>query len=183
MRTAALALALLLAGCGFRPAGSRPLPEALQAVHIDVVAPYRVSEPPLETSLRALLQRRGARILDDASGGTASVLKLSALEERREVLSVGTDGKVLEFQLITSVRFELHRGGQVLVPPDQLTVTRDFSFRPQQVLAKEAEEAQLRAFIQNELAELLMLRIEARLNAPPPPAQAEPAQVVPAGAR
>jgi hypothetical protein len=44
------------------------------------------------------------------------------------------------------------------------------------VLAKEAEEQRLQAFIQDELAELLLLRLEALLAAPP----AAPADVTPA---
>ena len=42
-------LAALTAACGFHAAGTRPLPEPLRRVRIDLVAPYRVSEPPVET--------------------------------------------------------------------------------------------------------------------------------------
>ncbi|HVT37222.1 MAG TPA: hypothetical protein VHE37_16680 [Nevskiaceae bacterium] len=59
-------LVLLLAGCGFHLAGNRPLPPQLKSVYIDVVAPYRVSEPPLESSLRGLLLRRGGRVYSKA---------------------------------------------------------------------------------------------------------------------
>ena len=38
------------------------------------------------------------------------------------------------------------------------------SFQPEQVLAKEAEEARLRAFIQTEMAELMLLRLESQLG-------------------
>lgn len=155
---AALALGAGLAGCGFHLAGTRPLPPPLATVHIDMVQPYRSSEPPLETALRGILQRRGARVRGDAAGAT--VVRLSELREQRNVLSIGTDGKALEFQLLTSVRYEVLAEGQPLMPPDVLSVSREFSFNAQQVLAKEAEEARLREFIQNELAELLVLRIE-----------------------
>jgi LPS-assembly lipoprotein len=170
---AALLLAGLLGGCGFHLAGSRPLPEALRVVYIDLVAPYRVSEPPVETALRALLQRRGAVVLSGASED-ALYIRLSELEESRETLSVGSDGKVLEFSLTTRVRFEAFRGTQALVPADQIAVTRDLSFNVQQVLAKEAEEERLREFIQAEMAELLMLRLEAVLSRPTEPTAAIP---------
>jgi LPS-assembly lipoprotein len=156
---------LLLSACGFHLAGSRPLPEPLTLVYIEVVDPYRVVKPPLETALQARLLRRGAE-LSPSPGAAKSVLRLSDLAESREVLSVDQFGKAVEFQLTTRVRFELLSDGKVLVPSSPLTVSRDYSFNAQQVLAKEAEEARLQAFIQGELAELLMLRLEALLSRP-----------------
>lgn len=163
-RALLLSLLLLVAGCGFRLAGSRPLPEPLRSVTIDVVAPYRVSEPPVESALRAILQRRGAQVSGTQEPGV-TLIRLSELEEKREVLSIGIDGKALEYRLVTRVRYELQRDGQALAAPGTLIATRDYSFQPEQVLAKEAEEARLREFIQGELAELLMLRLEAQLSA------------------
>jgi LPS-assembly lipoprotein len=181
----ALAVAILcvgLAACGFHLAGTRPMPETLKLVHIDMVAPYRVSEPAVETMLRTLLTRRGSTVVDKPKEG-ATQIRLSELEEIRQVLSVGADGKALEFQLITRVTCEVRKGDQVLMPPDRMMLTRDYSFNAQQVLAKESEEERLREFLQNELAELLLLRIEAaagRAVAPaPPPDAAPPALSVP----
>lgn len=159
-------LTALLAGCGFHLAGSRPLPQPLQSTYIEVVVPYRVSEPPLEVSLRTLLQRRGGHVKSSASSAD-TVIRLSNLKESRLVLSIGTDGKVLEFQLVTSVTYQVNSGGKVLMPPDTLSLSRSYSFNAEQVLAKDAEEARLREYIQRELAELLLLRMEAVLSHSP----------------
>jgi LPS-assembly lipoprotein len=156
---------LLLAGCGFHLAGSRPLPAALESVYIDLVTPYRVSKPPLEAALRTRLLRRGTQVTG-SPGSAKTTLRLSDLTETRQVLSVDPFGKAAEYQLTARVRFELVGGSQVLIPPDSLQVSRDYSFNAQQILAKEAEETRLQAFIQDELAELLLLRIEAVLNRP-----------------
>lgn len=164
-RTVLAALVLALAACGFRLAGSRPLPPALQSVYIDVVAPYRVSEPPVETYLRNLLLRRGGRVEGKVGEGT-TIIRLSDLRETRTVLSLGPDGKALEYQLNTSVSYQVMQGPKMLLPADVLSASRDYSFNAQQVLAKEAEEARLRDFIQAELAELLLLRLETTLAAP-----------------
>lgn len=166
-----LVLALLgLGGCGFHLVGNRPLPEALRSVYINVIAPYRVSEPPLEGYLRSSLLRRGGQVQGKVDPGV-TVIRLSGLKEGRTVLSIGQDGKALEYQLTTSVQYEVMRDGKVILPSDSLSVSRDYSFNAQQVLAKEAEEARLRDFIQNELAELLLLRLETTLSH----AAAEPA--------
>lgn len=163
MRALVIGLVATLAGCGFHLAGMRPLPEALRTVYIEVVAPYRVVQPPLETALRAGLQRRGAQVRGSGGAGT-TVIRLSGLDERREVLSIGRDGKALEFRLVTQVDYQVLRDGQMLVEPGSLRMTRDYSFQPTQVLAKEAEEARLREFIQTEMAELILLRLEAQLG-------------------
>jgi LPS-assembly lipoprotein len=170
-----LGVCLLLTACGFHWAGSRPLPPALAAVYIDVVTPYRVSKPPLEQALSSRLQRRGARLVGTL-GAARTILRVSELKESREVLSVDPFGKAVEYKLTTRVQYLLVEGGAVLVPPDTIQVSRDYSFNAQQVLAKEAEELRLQTFMQDELAELLLLRIEAQLAAP----RAAPADVPPA---
>lgn len=156
-----------LAACGFHLAGSRPLPAPLKSVYIQLAASYVVSEQPVETALRALLQRRGARV-EGSAQAARTVIRLSDLHEGRQVLSLGSDGKALEYELITRLRYEVTSNGRPLLAPGVLQVTREYSFNAQQVLAKEAEEERLRAFIQSELAELLMLRIEASAGAMAP---------------
>ena len=155
-------LGSLLAACGFTLAGTRPLPEPLKVVFIEMTTPYRVAEPPLQTALRKLLVRRGANVEPKASQATTHI-RLWDLTERRETLSIGPDGKALEYRLTVSVHYAADLGALPLVAADELSVQRDYSFKASQILAKEAEEAQLREYIQTEMAELLMLRIEAAL--------------------
>lgn len=179
-----IALCAMLAACGFHLAGRRPLPDALKTVYVDAVNPYRVSDPPVVTSLRAILQRRGARIMPASAPGQTEI-RLSELRETRNVLSVGLDGKALEFQLITRVRYQVLRDGQSLVAPGTLQVERDYSFNAEEVLAKEVEETRLREYMQNDLAEQLILRLEtllARAAAAPPLPPASDIPATPAGA-
>ena len=167
----------LLTGCGFHFAGSRPLPPALASVYIDVVTPYSVSKPPIEQALRSRLLRRGAT-LTSSLAQARTVVRISELTESREVLSVDPFGKAVEFKLTTRVQYEMVETGGDTVPPATIQVSRDYSFNAQQVLAKEAEEQRLQTFMQDELAELLLLRLEAQLAdrsaapagaTPPPP--------------
>lgn len=158
------AFALLLSACGFRMIGSEGLSTPLKNVYIDMVLDYQVAEPPVETALRTKLSRRGAVVVSKAEQADTT-LRLSNLEERRETLSIGADGKALEYRLVIGVRYELLQGGQALLPAATLSVSRDYSFQLNQILQKELEEEQLRAYIQNELAELVLLRIESGLAA------------------
>lgn len=174
-----LLLASLLTACGFKLIGSETLPTALRTVFVEMPLGYRVSEPPVETALRRKLERRGATVVarDEQADTT---LRLSGLEERRETLSIGADGKALEFRLVIAVRYELLQAGATVLPQDMISVSRDYSFQLDQILQKELEEQQLREYIQNELAELVLLRVEtglAALQNELPPAQIVPAKL------
>jgi LPS-assembly lipoprotein len=153
----------LLGGCGFHWAGSRPLPAELSWLYIDVVTPYQVEKPPLEAALRSRVLRRGG-VVSGSAGAARTVLRISDLTETQEVLSVDPFGKAVEYKLTTRLKYELLEDNRPIVPGDVMRVSRDYSFNAQQVLAKEAEEARLRSFIQDELAELLLLRLEALIN-------------------
>lgn len=165
--------------CGFQLAGTRPLPDPLALVYIDVKTPYSVREPPIATALRSRINRRGG-LVTGAAREARTTLRLSDLNETRVVLSVGADGKAVEFRLSASVKYQLFDSRKMLIEPDMLSVSRDYSFTAQQVLSKEAEEDRLRAYIQEEMAELLMLRLESQLRALQLPAAPEsPVGVVP----
>ena len=167
---AAASLGLMLGGCGFHAAGNRPLPDLLKQVRIDVIAPYRVSEPTVEAALRERLLRRGAEVVEK-SRDDVTTIRLTDLKATREVLSVGADGKALEYDLILRVNYEVRRGTLVVIPTDLIEVRRDYSFSADQVLSKEQEAERLRDFLEEEMAELLLLRIEAAAKqvAPPKP--------------
>jgi LPS-assembly lipoprotein len=179
---------LLLAGCGFHLAGDRPVPPALSSVYIDLVQPYRVGTPPLETSLQSRITARGG-VVKSHIGDAKAVLRLSDLSETRETLSVGADGEANEYRLVTQVTYELHSGDQELIAPEAQGISRSYSFSVDEILGKEAEEARLRSYMQDELAALILLRIDASLARtvkpvpaaePNPPAPAAEAPVTPA---
>src|SRR5581483_463177 len=103
---ATLVACALLAACGFHLAGDRPLPPALADLYIDFDSPYTVTEPPLQAALQARIESRGGQVkskMDQAK----NVLRLTDLSETREVLSVGPDGKAVEYRLVTRVTYEL----------------------------------------------------------------------------
>ncbi len=160
---------LLLCACGFQAVGSRALPVQLEKVHVDMVTPYRVAEPQVESHMRSLLAQRGAQVLDRSDADTA-VIQLSNLRQTREVRTVGPDGKALEYDLILRVDFIVRWQGIVYVPSQQMEVRRDYSFNPGQLLAKEQEAMRLREYLENEMAELILLKIETLMRKGPPPA-------------
>ena len=181
-------LACALGGCGFHLVGDRPTPPALSSVYIDMVQPYRVGTPPLETALQSRIISRGGEVKSHI-GDAKAVLRLSNLSETRETLSIGADGLANEYRLVTQVTYELHSGDQQLIAPEAQGISRTYTFSVDEVLGKEAEEARLRNYMQDELAELVLLRIDAALARsappvpvpePPPPATSPEQPVTPA---
>ena len=158
-------LAATLAGCGFHLQGSRPLPQALQKLHIVYPQPFDVVRPPLLKFLQAEAERRGGWVVMSGEKD-ATRLRILLLETDREVLSVSPEtGKSLESLLTTAVEYELTRGGEVIVPMDRLVVYREIRFQRTQVISKEYEEEDAREEMQRELARLMYLRLEGKLAA------------------
>jgi LPS-assembly lipoprotein len=128
-----------------------------------MVDPYRVTAAPVEDALLKRIASRGGSVKSRAADA-AVTLRLSDLQQNTEVLSIGTDSKAVEYRLIVSLHYEVDGGGKVLVPADSISVSRDFSFNAQQILAKNAEQDKLNIWLQDEMAELLLIRLEAVLG-------------------
>jgi LPS-assembly lipoprotein len=181
MARCVLLFTAMLSGCGFQLAGERPVTPALSSVYIDLVQPYRVGTQPIETALQSRIAASGGMVKSHI-GDAKSVLRLSKLSETRETLSIGANGLANEYRLVTQVTFELHAGDQELIPPEPQGVSRTYSFSVNEVLGKEEEEARLRDYMQDELAALILLRIDAQLRHAhlPAPASAEKRPAAPA---
>ncbi|MDB5986443.1 MAG: hypothetical protein JWR16_1496 [Nevskia sp.] len=161
-----LAGCFALAGCGFHFAGQQPLADPLKSVYIQVIDPFHVTVPPLETALQARITRSGGVVKSRARDAT-SVLRLSNLQETQEVLSIGPDGKAIEYRLVSRATYELRSGTRELIPPQAQGLDRAYSFSATQILPKEAEEARLSRYVQDDLAEVILLRIQAQLRKHP----------------
>lgn len=163
----------LLAGCGFYLKGAKPLPPEMSTVYLQVpeqgVVKYR-----LEESLRTQLKRRGARVVDSAAGATGQ-LTVHALEQESRVLSVSViTGKAIEYEIETTVEFDYSVDGRLRVPRETMTALREYSFDETRVLATEEYSENLSREMQEELADLILLRIDAVLAATPAPAEPVP---------
>lgn len=167
-------VAALLSGCGFHLAGQQPLPPQLRSVYIDLVNPYGVDVPPLQQALTRRITRSGGTVVSSLQQAHA-VLRLSNLTLARETVAIGPDGRAQAYRLITGVDYALAVNGKIVLPPETQTISSDYSFNAQQILAKEEEQSRLEAYIQDELAELILMRIQAELTRLPPPTAAAPA--------
>lgn len=144
LRGSTLLLIMLIAvGCGFhlRGQGQALLPPSLTQL--------RLATPgadPNGVLVAAVRQNLGAqphlKLVDDTA---APVLSLVREHVESQVLSVRTTtAKAAEYQLRYTVEFDVRDGaGQPLLALQRLRLTRDYTFDPAQVLAKEHEEREL----------------------------------------
>lgn len=160
MHWVAIVAMLLVSGCGFYLKGQRPLPQELKDVRISNSSSVAV-ESELERALRTEVERRGGRI---AAVADASVLQISNINEDEQVLSLGPDGKAIEYLFSITVYFSLTRNGQPAVSEQSLTVYEEYSFDKREIVSSEHESQNIRDAMYRELAELIMLRLETSLR-------------------
>lgn len=152
-----------MTACGFQLRDQADLPAAMQRTYIDGLSPYNNLRVALERTLRA----NGVAVVESAERASA-VLRIKGEQRGRRVLSVGTDGKVREFELFTTVTFEVEGQGEVKgqghdlrIKKQALTVTRDFLFDETDVLGNASEADLLYEDMDNDLIRLMLYRLEA----------------------
>jgi LPS-assembly lipoprotein len=165
-----LAIAVLAAGCGFRLQGASQLPAGLDSVHIAT----RDRLTSFAVELGRGLERVGARQAAVA-GEADAVVRVIRDRSGRRVLSVSARNTPQEYAIFYEVEFAIDRGGEQVVPPQRLELTRNISFDESELLAKDREEEILREAMARDLADLVLRRLES-LPPAPPPAQSGPSR-------
>ena len=151
--------ALLVAGCGFRLRGPQALDFA--TVHLNIPP-----ETELGAQLRRLIATSGTTtVVEDAEQAEAR-LQILGNDRGREILSLTGAGKVREYQLTQTLRFQLlDKAGKPLIPPTSLSARREYTFDDSQVLGKEQEENLLYRDMQADLVQQMMRRLAAARRA------------------
>ncbi len=152
-----LVLAAVLAGCGFQLRGSSALPQSMSVTYIKGIRPFGT----LADDFAAALRLRNITVTDRERNATA-LLEITENSTEKLVVSVDTDGNVLEYEIRQIIRFSVVTADQLVVVPEQSVVlSRDYIFSSTDVLGKQREEQVVRATLQENLVNLAMLRIAA----------------------
>jgi len=153
IRRFVLATVLLLAGCGFHLEGRIALPQAIR--HPYIQAPDQQSD--FVQSLRRQMLISGAHPVD--LPGRATVVHILSDRVARRVLSVSAQNRPTEYQITYTVRFAVTAGGRELLPPQQVSAVRSYSFDESLLLAKEHEEEILQQAMGQDLADIVMRQL------------------------
>ena len=151
---ASLGVLGLLSACGFHLEGHAPLPKPLAVTYVEA----QDRQTDFAQGLRKALLTSGARVTEDSSRGTAIVHVLQDSVTPR-VLAVSPANLPREYEITYTVRFSVTSAGKDLLPPQELALSRDYSFDEHVLLAKDNEEAILRGALARDLVDVVMRRL------------------------
>ncbi len=152
-----LLVLLALTACGFHLRGGLKLATSLDPMFLTGVAPG----DPLFADLRRGLAEAGIHITGDPNVAH-SWLKIDDNRFTQNVLGVDARGKVVEFELVRTLRFSvLDRQRRLLVAPDRLVLRRSFVDPETTVLGKHSELDRLREAMRQDLVRRLLERLQA----------------------
>ena len=143
-----------LGACGFHLEGHTPLPAAVRTPYVE--APDRQSD--FVQNLRHELQANGAQLMPDRSKASA-VVSILKDDVARRVLSVSALNQPNEYEVTYTVAFSVTAGDKELLPAQEVTAIRTYSFDERLLLAKGHEENILRRDMARDLAERVMRRL------------------------
>jgi LPS-assembly lipoprotein len=146
--------AAVLAGCGFHLEGHNPLPRPLSIAYVAAPDP----QTDFVQGLRKALIVAGAQVADVSTQATAVVHVLQDTVTPR-VLAVSAANLPREYEITYTVRFSVTAGGKDLLPPQEVSMSRDYSFDEHILLAKDNEEAVLRGALAHDLVGVVMRRL------------------------
>lgn len=148
---------LSVSGCGFHLRGSAELPPSVRALSVQAGNPY--SE--LVGNLRRAFQSSGVRIVDKPQEADAVVHILGENTGRR-VVSVGSGGKVREYELLYTVTFNVTDGqGRETVASQSIALNREYIFDETAVLGTAEEETLLYRDMQQQAVRQILQRVQA----------------------
>jgi LPS-assembly lipoprotein len=143
-----------LSGCGFRLAGSDPLPAVMARPYLSLKDPYTDFSREFEHQLKA----SGATLQIAREGATATVDVTKDLVEQR-TLAVSAKNIPTEYELTYTVTFSVHATEKELLAPQTISLSKDFSFDETLQLAKEHEADILRQQMARDLVSIAMRRL------------------------
>ena len=148
------AMSLALGGCGFRLAGSDPLPGILARPYLSAKDPYTDFAREFEHQL----QSAGAVVQDVRAKSTATIEVTKDLLVQR-TLSVSARNIPTEYELTYTVTFAVRGPDKQLLAPQTINLSRDYSFDEDELLAKENESDILRRQMARDLVAIAMRRL------------------------
>jgi LPS-assembly lipoprotein len=144
-----------LTACGFRLAGSGPLPAVMARPYLSLKDPYTDFSREFEHRLKG----SGAALQFARAGATATVEVTKDLVQQR-TLAVSGQNIPTEYELTYTVTFSVRGAAdKELLAPQTISLSKDFSFDVTLQLAKEHEADILRQQMARDLVSIAMRRL------------------------
>jgi LPS-assembly lipoprotein len=145
---------LAVSACGFRLAGSEPLPAVLARPYLSLKNPYSDFSREFEHRLKSA----GAALQTVRADSTASIEVTKDLVETR-TRSVTAQNIPTEYELVYTVTFVVKGPDKQLLAPQTISLSQNYSFAENALLAKENEADVLRQQMARDLVGIAMHRL------------------------
>ena len=150
---AAIALSLLLAGCGFQLRGQADLP--FERIYVETQGFSLFA-----AELMRVIQSGDAVEVMDSPEEAEVVLKVLNERRERKILSLRSSGAVSEFLLVYRVSYRVtDNQGKDLVAPSEISLRRAMTYDDQVILGKESEEELLFRDMQADAVQQMLRRL------------------------
>ena len=146
----------LQTSCGFHLAGTGEFANSLQntSVHSDIAS------RELLIQIERALSANQINIVDIEQA--TAIINVKNEEAEKVVLTVDSDGKAREFELILRVSFDVKRSdNSYLLSEQNIQLSRDFVFDKRDLLGANEEEQQLFNEMKSDAAKLIVYRLQA----------------------
>ena len=145
---------MLLAGCGFHLQSELQTPTEMERTYIDAVE----RNTQFHRELRRQLLASGVTIVDSPDEATA-IFAISSDQTGQRVLSVSARNVPTEYEVFYTVEYSLISGENSLLAPQDITVTRDYTWDETLVLGKAHEEDMMREAIVRDLVRAVLKQL------------------------
>ncbi|MEJ2385175.1 MAG: LPS assembly lipoprotein LptE [Xanthomonadales bacterium] len=154
-RLVLLLLIPLLGACGFQLRGAGGLPPEMAMTELVIEDPHSA----LARRLRTLLEQSGVQLVGGSSA--TAVLEIPQNRVTTDVLTIADNARVREYRISHTVQFRLmDADGRELMGLQTLRQAREISFDEQKILASSREQEYLKRDLAEDLARLIVNRLE-----------------------
>jgi LPS-assembly lipoprotein len=148
------AVLVLLSACGFRMAGSDPLPHVLAQPYLSLKDPYTDFSRELEHRLKS-----AGAVLQNVRANSTATIEVTKDSVEQRTLSVSALNIPTEYELTYTVTFAVQGADKELLAPQTVSLSKDYSFQESELLAKQHEADILRQQMARDLVTIAMRRL------------------------
>jgi len=153
-----LLLTVMLSGCGFQLKQSPQLPAGFGPASIEGVNQFS----DLYKAIARKLKQSSIQLATEKNLANNRIV-IRKVENKKRVLSVGTDIKVSEYELTKSLRFMvLDMTGNQVIEPQTISTSSSYSVSSTDVLGKGLEENDIHRRMEENLVDRMFLSISSQ---------------------
>ena len=145
-----------LSSCGFHLRGVAKMPAALAEAYLEAPDRYTDFHRVFVDDLTAA----GVHLLPHADPSSV-VIELEKDDSGQRILSVSARNVPTQYEVYYTVTFRVRTGSHDLQPPQTISLTQDYVFDENALLAMDQEQAVLRQALARNLSALVMRRLAA----------------------